>query len=52
MVRGRRAAVAPTVRVEVSEMAEPFFAGVTPKVRLIGSERIGESAVKVTYVPA
>jgi dihydrofolate reductase len=31
---------------------EPFFAGETPKLRLAGSERIGESALKLTYVPA
>lgn len=31
---------------------EPFFAGVTPKLRLVESERIGESALKLTYVPA
>jgi dihydrofolate reductase len=30
----------------------PFFAGVQPTLRLVGSERIGESAVKLTYVPA
>ncbi|MGD9968347.1 MAG: dihydrofolate reductase family protein [Hyphomonadaceae bacterium] len=29
----------------------PFFAGVTPQLRLLGSERIGESALKLTYVP-
>jgi len=31
---------------------EPFFAGATPKLRLVGSERIGEGALKLTYVPA
>jgi dihydrofolate reductase len=31
---------------------EPFFAGVTPKLRLLGSERIGESALKLSYAPA
>lgn len=31
---------------------EPFFAGVTPKLRLVGSERIGERALKLTYAPA
>lgn len=30
---------------------EPFFAGVTPKLRLVGSERIGERTVKLSYVP-
>jgi dihydrofolate reductase len=29
----------------------PFFAGVTPMLRLVGSERIGERALKLTYVP-
>ena len=28
---------------------EPFFAGVTPKLRLVGSERIGEEAVRLRY---
>jgi dihydrofolate reductase len=27
----------------------PFFAGATPKLRLVGSERIGEGAVKLRY---
>lgn len=31
---------------------EPFFAGVTPKLRLVGSERVGEDAVRLRYVPA
>ncbi len=31
---------------------EPFFAGEAPKLRLVESERIGEGAVKLTYVPA
>jgi dihydrofolate reductase len=31
---------------------EPFFAEVTPKLRLTGSERIGEQALKLTYIPA
>ncbi|HYD87612.1 MAG TPA: dihydrofolate reductase family protein [Vitreimonas sp.] len=30
----------------------PFFAGVQPKLRLVGSERIGEGTVKLTYAPA
>lgn len=30
---------------------EPFFAGVTPSLRLVGSERIGELALKLTYAP-
>ncbi|QGZ96465.1 dihydrofolate reductase family protein [Terricaulis silvestris] len=31
---------------------EPFFAGVTPKLRLVRSEPIGEQALKLTYAPA
>jgi dihydrofolate reductase len=31
---------------------DPFFAGVQPSLRLTGSERVGESAVKLRYVPA
>lgn len=30
---------------------EPFFAGEAPTLRLMGSERIGENALKMTYVP-
>lgn len=30
---------------------EPFFAGATPKLRLVASERIGEQALKLAYVP-
>ncbi|MEQ1820401.1 MAG: dihydrofolate reductase family protein [Terricaulis sp.] len=30
---------------------EPFFAGVTPNLRLKGSEPIGEQALKLTYSP-
>ncbi|MEZ5961865.1 MAG: dihydrofolate reductase family protein [Hyphomonadaceae bacterium] len=30
----------------------PFFAGVQPKLRLVGSDRIGESALRLTCVPA
>ena len=30
---------------------EPFFAGATPKLRLAGSERIGEGTVKLSYAP-
>lgn len=29
----------------------PFFAGVQPKLRLAGSERIGEATMKLTYAP-
>jgi dihydrofolate reductase len=31
---------------------EPFFAGVQPRLRLGASERIGESTIKLAYVPA
>jgi len=30
----------------------PFFAGIQPKLRLVGSERIGENTLKLMYVPA
>ncbi|HLV66580.1 MAG TPA: dihydrofolate reductase family protein [Polyangiaceae bacterium] len=30
----------------------PFFAGIRPKLRLVGNERIGDDTVKLTYVPA
>lgn len=30
----------------------PFFAGVRPTLRLVASDRIGESALRLTYVPA
>ncbi len=29
-----------------------FFVGAWPKLRLLGSERVGEDAVKLTYVPS
>jgi dihydrofolate reductase len=31
---------------------QPFFAGPRPPLRLIASERIGESVIRLTYVPA
>ena len=31
---------------------KPFFAGPRPPLRLVGSERIGEETVRLTYVPA
>ncbi len=31
---------------------KPFFAGPRPPLRLISSDRIGESAIRLTYVPA
>jgi dihydrofolate reductase len=30
----------------------PFFAGALPRLRLVGSDRIGPEAVRLTYVPA
>ncbi len=30
----------------------PYFAGVRPSLKLIGHERIGEQAIRLTYVPA
>ncbi len=31
---------------------KPFFAGVRPPLRLIANDRIGEDAIRLTYVPA
>ena len=31
---------------------KPFFAGPTPPLRFVASDRIGENALRVTYVPA
>ena len=31
---------------------KPFFAGPRPPLRLTGSDRIGEAAIRLTYVPA
>ena len=31
---------------------QPFFAGPRPPLRLVGSDRIGEDVIKLTYVPA
>ncbi|MFN6005569.1 MAG: dihydrofolate reductase family protein [Paracoccaceae bacterium] len=30
----------------------PFFAGALPKLELVGSDRIGAEAIRLTYVPA
>jgi dihydrofolate reductase len=30
----------------------PFFAGPRPPLRLVGSDRVGEDAIRLTYVPA
>lgn len=31
---------------------DPFFAGPTPRLRLVAHDRIGEEAIRLTYVPA
>ena len=31
---------------------KPFFAGPRPRLRLVASDRIGEEAIRLTYVPA
>jgi dihydrofolate reductase len=31
---------------------KPFFLGRTPDLRFVSSERIGENAIRITYVPA
>ena len=31
---------------------KPFFAGPTPPLRLVSSNRVGETAIRLTYVPA
>ena len=31
---------------------KPFFAGPRPPLRLVASDRIGEDAIRLTYVPA
>lgn len=31
---------------------KPFFTGPRPSLRLVGSDRIGENAIRLTYVPA
>ena len=31
---------------------KPYFAGARPPLRLVGSERVGEDAVRLTFVPA
>jgi len=40
------------VRPLVLNRGAPFFAGPTPPLRLVGSERIGEDAVRIRCVPA
>lgn len=31
---------------------KPFFAGPRPRLRLVSSDRVGEEAIRLTYVPA
>jgi hypothetical protein len=31
---------------------KPFFAGPRPPLRLVANDRIGEDAIRLTYVPA
>jgi riboflavin biosynthesis pyrimidine reductase len=31
---------------------QPFFADPRPRLRLVGSDRIGEHVIRLTYVPA
>jgi hypothetical protein len=31
---------------------DPFFAAARPPLRLVASDRIGEQAIRLTYVPA
>jgi len=40
------------LRPVVLGKGRPFFVGALPKLRLLGSERIGEQVLKVTYAPA
>ena len=42
----------PIFRPFVLGSGAPFFAGPRPPLRLVGSDRIGEDAIRLTYVPA
>lgn len=42
----------PVLHPVVLGRGNPFFADTQPSLRLVSSERIGESAIKLTYVPA
>jgi dihydrofolate reductase len=33
-------------------LGKPFFAGPRPPLRLVASDRVGEDAIRLTYVPA
>jgi dihydrofolate reductase len=39
-------------RPVVLGQGKPYFDGHRPKLRLVSSDRVGEDAVRVTYVPA
>ncbi len=40
------------LRPVVLGRGKPFFAGPRPPLRLVASDRIGEDAIRLTYVPA
>jgi dihydrofolate reductase len=42
----------PIFRPFVLGAGAPFFAGPRPPLRLVASDRIGEDAIRLTYVPA
>jgi len=42
----------PIFRPIVLGGGAPFFTGPAPLLRLVGSDRIGEDAIRLTYVPA
>lgn len=42
----------PYFRPNVLGRGTPFFAGPRPPLRLVANERIGEDAVRLTYIPA
>lgn len=42
----------PYYRPIVLGRGNPFFAGALPPLRLVANDRIGEDAVRLTYVPA
>jgi riboflavin biosynthesis pyrimidine reductase len=40
------------LRPVVLGRGKPFFAGPRPPLRLVASDRVGEDAIRLTYVPA
>jgi dihydrofolate reductase len=42
----------PIFRPFVHGGGAPFFAGPRPPLRLVGGDRVGEDAIRLTYVPA